>query len=323
MDKIKIYYQDKMVPQNNPSIFSNSPQKPKLFIEHLNKLGLDLYFQIHHQWNPFTIDDFKLIHDSYYVDAFFNGKKPLCESNNMSWSKEFSETVKYTNASLYHAILESIQSKTITLSPTSGFHHAMPNKGLGFCTFAGQVLASYKLYKEFGFVGAYIDLDGHYGNSIEDFKEHSSVSDVVSQSIKFNINPKYNHREYINDLKESLEELKLALLNNEIHYVVFCHGADSHEYDDGWNGNEKGQCTTEEWVECSSIVYSFIRDMKVKYNKDIPLCISLFGGYRQDNYENVLNLHAKDIIQAINIFYNSNIEDKLEITEPDLVFNVI
>jgi acetoin utilization deacetylase AcuC-like enzyme len=179
------------------------------------------------------------------------------------------------------------------------------------------------LYKEFGFVGAYIDLDGHYGNSIEDFKEHSSVSDVVSQSIKFNINPKYNHREYINDLKESLEELKLALLNNEIHYVVFCHGADSHEYDDCWNGNEKGQCTTEEWVECSSIVYSFIRDMKVKYNKDIPLCISLFGGYRQDNYENVLNLHAKDVIQAINIFYNSNIKDKLKITEPDLVFNLV
>lgn len=323
MSKIKVYYQDDMIPKENPSKFSYSPQKPKLLINHLFKLNLIDHFEIHDQWSPFTEEDFKEIHNPIYVNAFFNGFKPLSESNHMSWSKEFAETVKYTNASLYYAILDSIKSNSLTLSPTSGFHHAQPNRGFGFCTFAGQVLASYKLYKEFGYVGAYIDLDGHYGNSIEDFKENSSISDIVSKSIKFNINPKYNHQEYISDLKANLKDLEIAISKNEIDYIVFCHGADSHEDDAGWNENEQGQCSTEEWVECSKIVYSFIKEVREKYNKNIPLSLCLFGGYRHDNYDNVLNLHCKDLIQALNILYNHNIRDDLEITKPDLVFNLI
>ncbi|MEZ6120508.1 MAG: hypothetical protein R3C28_28575 [Pirellulaceae bacterium] len=40
-------------------------------------------------------------------------------------------------------------------------------------------------------------------------------------------------------------------MNDEIHYVVFCHGADSHQDDD-----LGGQCTTGEWLECSVMFYT-------------------------------------------------------------------
>ena len=101
--------------------------------------------------------------------AFFAGGRPLCESNELTWSEQFADSVRYTNASLCHAIEHSIaHPEQLTFSPTSGFHHARPRGGGGFCTFSGQVIAAVKLFRKHHMVGAHIDLDGHFGNSIED-----------------------------------------------------------------------------------------------------------------------------------------------------------
>lgn len=323
MEKINIFFRNEMVPQIETKSFSKSPYKPKLILNQLEKLNLSNYFSVESNWNPFEKQDFEKIHDTNYVNDFFSGIKPICESNSIEWNSDFAETVKYTNASFYYSILNSIKNNCITLSPTSGFHHATPNSGLGFCTFAGQVLASCKIYEELNLTGAYIDLDGHFGNSIEDFKNKSKVSEIVNKAIKHNINPNYNHEDYIKDLKNKLDLLELDIAENKVHYIVFCHGADSHENDDGWNENEKGQCSTEEWVECSKIVYSFVKNMREKYKKYIPLSLALFGGYRLDDYNNVLNLHCKDLIQCLNIFYDYNVKDHIIINEPDFTFDLI
>ena len=83
--------------------------------------------------------------------------------------------MRYTNASLYHAIEHAVaHPEQVALSSTSGFHHARPTGGGGFCTFSGQVIAAVKIYREHRLVGAHVDLDGHFGNSIED--SQTSVS---------------------------------------------------------------------------------------------------------------------------------------------------
>ena len=108
--------------------------------------------------------------------------------------------MRYTNASLYHAIEHAVaHPEQVTFSPTSGFHHARPAAGSAFCTFSGQVIAAIKIFREHRLVGAYLDLDGHFGNSIEDSR--TFVADL-NQAIPpgCNINPDGDHADYLDSL---------------------------------------------------------------------------------------------------------------------------
>lgn len=277
--------------------YSMSPNKPKLFMEYLKKKPLYNNIEIIDDYKPFGINDFLIAHTEQYVNAFFKGEKPLCESNGLKWSEQFAESVTYTNASLYNAIRTSVEKpEYICFSPTSGFHHARPKSGSAFCTFSGQVLSSIKVYRELGAKGAYIDLDGHFGNSIEDSREF--VKDLNNAiPLGCNINPSFDKQAYLKDLEIKLEELKQKIVSNEVNYVVHCKGADSHELDD-----MRGQLNTKQWLQASEMVYSFIENTSKLINKPVPLTICLFGGYRRHEYNKVLALHYKDLEICKSIF---------------------
>lgn len=296
--KIVTFYNSKMaldeVVKEN---YSMSPNKPKLFIEFLKNKKFDKHLEIVSNFEPFNEIDFEIAHTKEYVNAVFNGVKPKCESSGLKWSNNFLETLTYTNSSLYNAIKYSIQKpQNICLSPTSGFHHAKPNNGSAFCTFSGQVIASLKIYKEFGLSGAYLDLDGHYGNSIEDSRKFCNELNNATP-IGCNINPIYTHKSYLQDLEFRLALLRERIIKNEIHYIVHCKGADSHYLDD-----MRGQLTTNEWLQASKIVYNFVKETSKTINKPIPLTICLFGGYRKKAFEKVLNLHYQDLQICKSIF---------------------
>lgn len=293
--KIKIHYSPKQVlAKDSGGNFSKSPLKPKLLIENFKNEGLIDHFNIVEDFLPYTNKDFRLAHTKEYVKSFFSGK-PGCESNGLTWSPQFAESVRYTNSSIYSAIRGSIvEPDQIHFSPTSGFHHARPTGGSGFCTFSGQVIASIKILNEFGLSGAYLDLDGHFGNSIEDSRDF--VEDLnLAVPPGFNINPIGRGRDYINNLKWNLQNLAEAILAGKIGYVVWCHGADSHEWDDlGF------QCSTEEWLECSTIFWNWVKAMDDRLGRPLPVSCALFGGYRADDYSSVLSLHTADFVECMN-----------------------
>ena len=294
---IHVFYRpEQVLAVDSPENFSKSPQKPRLLLEFLSRHGLDRHFVRHDDWLPFQREDFLLAHTPVYVDAFFAGRRPLCESNELTWLEQFADSVRYTNASLYYAIEHAVaHPEQVTFSPTSGFHHARPTDGAGFCTFSGQVIAAVKIFRERRLVGAHIDLDGHFGNSIEDSRAYVAE---LSQAIPpgCNINPTGAHTGYLDSLKEHLADLERRLARGEVHYVVFAHGADSHEDDD-----LGGQCTTAEWLEASSVVYGMLDRVGLQLRRPVPLTLALFGGYREDNYEAVLRLHTADLIRCLQI----------------------
>ncbi|MDJ1482981.1 hypothetical protein QNI16_20935 [Cytophagaceae bacterium YF14B1] len=298
MRKAQLYtfYTPHMVLDKNGKNVSRSPQKPKLLLNFLERHKLSSYINLQNNFPPFAQEDFYLAHTEHYVDSFFAGKKPLAISNNLDWSPQFAESIRYTNASLYYAIKHAVtHPDEICFSPVSGFHHAIPPAGVGYCTFSGQVIASVRLFRELGLRGAYIDLDGHFGNSIEDSRSFvSDLSLAVPRGIG-NINPGDNHQKYMSNLRRELGLLRDAILEKRIDYVVFCHGADSHEDDD-----TRGQCTTEEWLECSSLFYEFVQKIDQKRQKPLPLVLCLFGGYRKDDYNSVLSLHTSDLVTCLN-----------------------
>ena len=306
--KIKTFYNPKQVLAKDLSgNFSKSPLKPKLLLEYLESKGLLDNFEIVSDFHPYTKNDFFLAHEESYVNEFFEGRGRYC-SNSLSWSKQFAESVRYTNASLYEAIKNSIQNPDqISFSPTSGFHHARPTGGSGFCTFSGQVIASLKIYRKFGLSGAYFDLDGHFGNSIEDSRLFcKDLNKAVP--IDFNINPKGTDENYLSDLALWLERTKHAILAGRIHYVVWCHGADSHESDDLGH-----QCTTDHWIACSTLFWNWVKEMDTLLGRPLPVACALFGGYRSDDYTSVLSLHTADFVECFNELLDLKVKYTIEV----------
>lgn len=300
--KIKVFYTPKQVCQKDiqEKSTSQSPLKPILLMQHLKDNGFENHLSFTDDFEPFNKADFRLAHTKEYVDNFFSGTGN-CQSNALPWSPELADSVRYTNSSLYHAIKYAVENpETITFSPTSGFHHAGPNAGQGFCTFSGQVIAATRMYREDGKVAAFLDLDGHFGNSIPD--SEGFVKDL-KQSIAYNINPKSIGREYVDDLKHWLKLLEASFVAGDVDYVVWCHGADSHIDDDLGH-----QCTTSEWIECSKIFYTWVKYMELTYGIVVPVTLALFGGYRRDDYNSVLSLHASDLRECINILCGGELQ---------------
>ncbi len=138
-------------------------------------------------------------------------------------------------------------------------------------------------------------MDGHFGNSIEDSR--SFVSDLDRAIPRgCNINPDGHHPAYLESLVGHLADLEERLCSGQVHYVVFAHGADSHEDDD-----LEGQCTTAEWLDASDLVYGMLQAVELRLGHPVPVTLALFGSYRRDDYEAVLRLHTADLIRCLKI----------------------
>lgn len=278
--------------------FSRSPQKPKLLLEHLQKNGVSDFFPIKSDWKAFNEKDFIIAHSEEYVTRFFRGLEPDASSNGLQWNSEFANSVRFTNASLYYAIREAIHNESITFSPTSGFHHATPDSGRGFCSFSGQVIASLRIWRELGKRGAYIDLDGHFGNSIEDSR---NFCPELKEAIPVNLNPNGYQTQYLQDAKFKFEKVLKMVEKGEIDYLVFCSGADSLEDDDLGS-----QLSYEEWLHLKEWMYEKITRLD-KGDKKFPTTISLFGGYREDHFDSVLDAHTQDLLLCLRIRYGTEL----------------
>lgn len=290
--------------------YTLTPAKPRLIMEYLERKNLIGYFKTIDDWEPFDRKDFYIAHTREMVDNFFD-KGKTSRILNIKWSPEFAESVRYENASLYYAIYHSIlHPEEVCFSPSSSFHHANPTRGALFCAFSGQVIASMKIYNEFGVCGAYIDLDGHYGNSIDNSRDFVPNIDKAISPVCGNINIMASHQKYLEELKANLEILQNEIVEGRVHYIVFCHGADSHEWDE-----LASQLSTEEWVECSRIVYTFVRDLEISIGRQIPLIITLFGGYRRDDFNSVLSLHTADLVTCLNILCGHKIHYTTEVKQ--------
>jgi acetoin utilization deacetylase AcuC-like enzyme len=288
-----IFYREGMAPADRPGNYSKSPSKPRRFMEFLRGTPVGDHIKVCGDFGPVTRDQLLLAHESRYVGAFLTGGPSIASSSGLAWSPEFRDSVLLTNGSLLAAIKGAVDGPhpNLTMAPVSGFHHARPDSGGGFCTFSGQVIAAVELYRTRGLRGAWVDMDGHFGNSIEDSRGY--VPDLnLAIPRGCNINPRGSHRSYLLDLEERMYDLKDRVIAGQIDYVCVAHGADSHEWD-----QLGSQCTTEEWLQASQIVYDMIARMRA--NRAVPVTLALFGGYRDDHPESVLGLHAMDVAQAL------------------------
>lgn len=291
---LHVYYRPEMAPVDAPRNFSTSPSKPRRFVEFVQATPLWPHLEVSGEFAPVQREQVLLAHEARYADAFLSGEKPLCESNGLEWFASFRDSVLWTNGALLAAVRAAIDDpRRPTMAPVSGFHHATPRGGSGFCTFSGQVITALTLYRERGLRGAWLDLDGHFGNSIEDSRAFApDLNEAIAP--RHNINPRGSHGDYLADLDRHLAGLRTDLLEGRVDYVCVAHGADSHEWDSLGH-----QCSTAEWLQASERIYSMLAEVRTQ--RAVAVTLTLFGGYRADHPESVLGLHAMDLARCLSL----------------------
>ena len=307
--RIKTFFTEKQVCFDSiqEESYSQSPIKPYLLMQRFHTTGYGDVLDIVTNFPPVAKEDFYLAHTEQYVEEVYTGTGN-CRTNGLPWSENLVESLPYTTGSLYAASKHALEHpEQIAFAPVSGMHHAQPTCGSGFCTFSGQVVAAIKIYQETGKSCAYLDLDGHFGNSIEDTRDFNPLLNKAIP-VGCNINPKGTNATYVSSFMDSLQKLEDMILNDQIHYVVFAHGADSHSDDD-----LGGQCATWYWLECSNIFGTWVKRMSNLLGRDLPVVLALFGGYRKDDYNAVLDLHIKSILACSNVIYDQEIQENLVI----------
>jgi len=296
-ERIHIFYREEMslAEEFFAAYYCKTPFKPGRFLDFLRQYKLQRHFALHKSWAPFEESDFLIAHEEEYVRSFFQGEHPLCSTSGLPWSPELGEVTRYTNASLYEAIRYAVDNPNIiTLCPAGGFHRALPACGADYSVFSGQVIAALKIFRETGKRGAWIDLGGEFGASLEFSREaFPELNEAAPEDC--HLNPPGVHGAYLRVLGENLEVLGENIRQDKVDYIVFCHGADSHIWD------EYGfQCNTQEWLNAARAVYAWFQALEEETGKSIPLALSLFDGYRSDDFNTILSLHTADLVCCLN-----------------------
>jgi acetoin utilization deacetylase AcuC-like enzyme len=112
---------------------------------------------------PLTEDDLRTTHDPQYVRAVRTGEpRALAESQDLGWDPGLWPMVLASNGGTVAAALGALRDGRAG-SLSSGLHHARRERGFGYCTFNGLVLAAQAALAAGARDVLILDLDAHCG----------------------------------------------------------------------------------------------------------------------------------------------------------------
>lgn len=110
-----------------------------------------------------TAEQVSAVHDPAYVEAVRTGEpRNLAESQGFDWDPAVWPMVLSSNGGVVAAALAALEDG-VSGSLSSGLHHARANRGAGFCTFNGLVIAARAALAAGAQSVLILDLDAHCG----------------------------------------------------------------------------------------------------------------------------------------------------------------
>lgn len=276
--------------------YSPSPSKP---IEVLRSwTDKNLPIRVINQFPPATARDLGLAHTSHYVRGVMLGD---IQNGHGTFSRELAISCKYTVGSMMMAV-GIAHNMGVACSTSSGFHHAYPDHGGGFCTFNGLIVAA-RHALNFGMVQqvSILDLDVHFGDGteacIDRLEDKNQIrAGEISQKCFSDI---FGHGEPVRDkeFSEGVERIVQFIkdsASNGNSLLLYQAGADPHI-----NDPLGGKLTSEQMRTRDRVVFETCKE------NGLPVVWNLAGGYQTDQdgkISPVIDLHLATMEECVRVY---------------------
>ncbi|MBC7790112.1 MAG: hypothetical protein H7Z74_09215 [Anaerolineae bacterium] len=241
------------------------------------------------------------IHDIEYVRAVRAGvPRVLAESQGFEWDAELWPMVLASNGGAASAALSAMQNR-ISGSFSSGMHHARRDRGAGFCTFNGLVIAAHAALASGANSVLILDLDAHCGGGT--FSLVSNNPRIWHLDVSVDSYDRYtpterNTLDIVDDAQKYLPTIarRLAELEDSAPRFDLClynAGMDAHE--DCVLGGLSG-ITRDILASRERTVFEWCRERR------IAAAFVLAGGYKGGRLEEagLVDLHRLTLYAAVN-----------------------
>lgn len=268
------YHTNQNVVDNTSS--SPSAGKPALLLEHWKRLSLPIEVVTP---RPLTAEEISLAHDPAYVKGVLECRLSNGFANRL---ESVAKSLPWTTGSMASAAIDAFTNKRVTVSLTSGFHHAGYRHGSGYCTFNGLVISCQILKNQHGIkrVGI-LDCDAHYGDGTDQIIKHLKLDYIKHWTFGEHYHNPKNATKFIAELPKIVDSYAGC------DTVLYQAGADPHI-----NDPLGGTLTTKQMRERDRIVFEGLKKL------GIPVAWNLAGGY-QTPIEKVLELHTATLEEGL------------------------
>jgi acetoin utilization deacetylase AcuC-like enzyme len=228
------------------------------------------------------VDQVITVHDPAYVNAVRSGApQDLAESQGFAWDAGLWPMVLASNGGAVAAALTALKDG-VAGSLSSGLHHARRNRGAGFCTFNGLVIAAREALAAGARSVLILDLDAHCGGGtaslIADEPGIRQIDVSVDRFDAYSPNPRVKleiverAKDYLPTIASLLTESLGENSGDEsgVDLCIYNAGMDPFEGSaiGGLSGITRGVLAVRE-----SMVFEACRV------RDIPIAFVLAGGY--------------------------------------------
>ncbi|MBN2694472.1 histone deacetylase [bacterium] len=255
----------------------------------VKELSKDHLFTFREMIHPTEVDDQSIL--SVHTEEYFDWIKMPLNLREVLSSTQISEldtdafqTFRYIAGGSCLGLKLAYTTKKITFNLSGGYHHALPDKGYGFCPINDIAIAVKNLKKNFGVKNILIiDLDYHQGNGTKDI----FLNDSTTFTLSIHAN-EWDSRSGVANMDIEIpttidDDYYLMILMDSLHYldhifipeaIVYVAGSDPFVKDElcDMSLSEEGM------LRRDIMVYNFAK------KRDIPILVLPAGGYGRESW---------------------------------------
>jgi acetoin utilization deacetylase AcuC-like enzyme len=264
---------------------SPSDRKPGVVSEALRRTVWPIEFVAP---EPTPVVDVCRVHEQDFVEAVLERRRP---NGFGSVSASVARSLLYTCGACYGSALIALE-EGVSASLTSGFHHAGPRAGRGFCTFNGLMVTCAQLFNERRVRKvAILDCDYHYGDGTQAIIDAHGLAERV---LHVSFGRTYREPQQAQAYLAAVYALRGEVAAFEPDIVLYQAGADVH-IDDPLGG----LLTTEQMRERDRAVFAMAAELS------LPITWNLAGGYQVEpdgSIPRVVDLHLNTFEEALRVW---------------------
>ncbi|OHD81210.1 MAG: hypothetical protein A3J97_06820 [Spirochaetes bacterium RIFOXYC1_FULL_54_7] len=224
------------------------------------------------------VNQVSAVHDYRYVRAIETGEpRELAESQELKWDSGFLPMVLSSNGGAVAAARAAMKDG-VAGSLSSGLHHARRDRGAGYCTFNGLVIAANDILASGAKSVLILDLDAHCGGGTASMilsdPRVSQVDIAVSKYDRYEstLNASLTIVENSADYNQTLLRLLDETDRKDLAYDLCIYNAGMDPYEGCPEGGLEGM-TMDVLSKRESIVFEWCS------RKRLPVAFVLAGGY--------------------------------------------